>query len=382
MKVANLISAPVSVALAIVPLNYLGEILGLFSFPADLPQVKIIKDLCLLVSICVYSVVLCLVSKPVRIVPLFSLLGILTFSFAAALFGEYGVLGAVSGFRAILPLVFVLIVSLIKWIPGRSEVIILKWIFYIQLALQIFEFFYGQSRWEVYESIGLNARNAGMFTYPSTAGYFAVFTYIYIRAFNVSSGPLTLAVMISTVLSGSFGALVVLMVYFIITLCVRFVLPIFVFASVGGYALLQARVFEELIFISLMSRVNIFMDIYSEVGVFSNSFGYYSNTGSFILGGPTVDSTINYILGSYGLVGLVLFLAATCGAAILRYASRRSLAVLVAFFLTSLLVSILEVYPTNLLILMLIYRFGSGSNTGVEKGMADVQANLRAKPHW
>ena len=364
-------------AIATVPINYFNEILGLFTLSIDSSLFKIFKDLVLVLCIFFNLLVLSIVASRVRVVPLMSLLFIVPLSLMASLLGDYGILGAISGFRSILPLLFILIICLNKSEPGYGEITTLKVIFYLQLLLQIYEFFWGQSRWETYESIGLSARNAGMFTYPSTAGYFAVFTYIFLKTFYQSSAYFTIAVIISTVLSGSFGALVVLIVYLTMTLGAFLLVPIFLLSFAGGYAFLQVRAFEDLIYLSLISRLNIFWDIYRDVGLFSSSFGYYSNTGAFILGGPTVDSTVNYILGSFGLMGLVIYFLALFLAVCLRVANHRSTSVLAVFFATSFLVSILEVYPANLLILMLIYRVGSAGKIFSREGKLSFYSNFK-----
>lgn len=245
----------------------------------------------------------------------------------------------------------------------------LQVVFVVHFLMQIVQLFLAYD-WYGLNYFNLSARAPGVFLIPGTAAAFTVVNFYMARFFHnnglLSNFAITWLCFISVMLTESatgilaFFILLALLhvrknMLWLIPVLIAIILPMVMYL----YLNINSRG-VEMMAVSGGSRLNIFMDAISRVGLFSSTFGYGSNTVYLITGdGLPTDSTYAAILVNCGIFGLFFFLAIlviSFGYAIL-YELKPLAALVVMTALFSLSTNISETYPLNLLTVMFVSFF-------------------------
>jgi hypothetical protein len=337
--------------IVLVPFNYLKEIFSIFAIYIDVPGLKLLKDLYILTFTIFLLFHLMLYPKLARL-SFYVLFSLSSLSLIGIMHTEHGLLGIVSGLRSILPVFFVALVCARRTSIHPFVFDSLSLLLWLQLFLQVYEMFFGQARWEGLASAGISLRNAGMFSYPSTSGFFALSFFILVCELNFRKKNLTFRVFISLLLSGAVAPLLIFFLYAAMKRRANVFSYIVAIPSIlaSFFVLTQARGVADIIYISLGSRYRIFEMIHDEVGLISAGFGFYSNAGASLISGPTIDSTFNYVLGSFGFFALLGLLIGFLVTFVKNLFSEEGNAFLISIFGSMFVVSIFEVYPANIIL--------------------------------
>ena len=272
-----------------------------------------------------------------------------------------------SGIRWSLPLLLTILLIRFDSIIIFNQVSkTLKIILVFHFIIQIIQFF----TLELFgvNFMGLSLRNPGIFLIPNTAGAFSIFSLIYMlyaSKYNLISKWIKLLLILSTLLSGSSTAILILFFIIFINYFRKYIvlLPIFVVVPLlFGYQLLELMrpgVFNE----SLMPRINLLFDNFINSGIIIGDFGAATNTAvSFV---NVLESSGNVISADSfwgGLpvnLGLLLFLTFFSLNLLLIFISFldkkvENLILFASIFLFSFTSSLLESYPVNIIISILL----------------------------
>lgn len=241
----------------------------------------------------------------------------------------------------------------------------------LHFLLQIFQLFSGITWFGVIE--GYSVRNSGIFLLPNTAAFFSVIVlYWFMYEFNGNRFikiSFILLCIISIFLTGSGTGVVVasilVLIYLIPKKCMLLGFPILSMASIPGLFLVSYFRGEYYIEVSGGTRLQNFKDVLSDVGLFSQNFGYYTNVAILMdKGDMIVDSTFGSILGNLGLIVfivVVVFLLYLAFKAYLQL-NKTKLSFVTIVSLFSLTTIILEAYPMNLLLSLIGCKLYNNTN--------------------
>ena len=245
----------------------------------------------------------------------------------------------------------------------------LQAVFIVHFLLQIIQLniayeWYGLNRF------GLSARSPGIFLIPATSAAFTVMVFYLSRYFNNSGLLPNLAItwisFISVALTESATGLIAFFILltllhlkkawlWLAPILVATITPVIVYA----YLNMNARG-EEMMSVSGGTRIDIFLDAFSNAGLFSSKFGQGTNTAVLITGdGMIADSTYTAILVNFGISGLTFFLAILAISFIyaMLHKSKSLAAFIILMSVFSLTLNISETYPVSLLAVLVISFF-------------------------
>ena len=321
--VKPLIQQLIIVMLFLTPIYNYGEIIAYSTgnVLSDNPNlstpiyIKLLKDFFFILIILITSFEI-IINKVVNKLFLF-LVPLLATVSIAILINKNGIFSIASGIKWILPivLIFFLFDKIDDLFLTRISKILYK-LLYLHLTIQIFQLFFMPTFWGA-SSFGLSIRNPGLFSMPSTASFFAILV-IYFNFFysNLNKKTLLILCTLSVILTRSGAGIAALLLFYIyyfvpkrfyklLYILMPFLLVLFPIIII----FLTGR--DDVISGSGMIRVFLFMDILTNVNLFSTNFGLATNNAS-LLGVQTntisTDSAISMILANFGLIPFILFL--------------------------------------------------------------------------
>jgi hypothetical protein len=321
--VKPLIQQLIIVMLFLTPIYNYGEIIAYSTgnVLSDNPNlstpiyIKLLKDFFFILIILITSIEI-IINKVANKLFLFLVPLLVTVSIAI-LINKNGIFSIASGIKWILPivLIFFLFDKIDDLFLTRISKILYK-LLYLHLTIQIFQLFYMPTFWGA-SSFGLSIRNPGLFSMPSTASFFAILV-IYFNFFYSNLNKKTLLILgtLSVILTRSGAGIAALLLFYIyyfvpkrfyklLYILMPFLLVFFPIIII----FLTGR--DDVISGSGMIRVFLFMDILTNVNLFSTNFGLATNNAS-LLGEQTntisTDSAISMILANFGLIPFILFL--------------------------------------------------------------------------
>jgi hypothetical protein len=278
------------------------------------------------------------------------------------LFGDADLAQLLIGIRFTLP---ILILFLSYFIFNKNDVLKIKnlllILFYMNLGIQIVQFFIGIPWYGTYDTTGFSVRNPGFFLIPNTSAFFVlIITYLVLYHFDIKEKLKILFIFfsfLSTLLTASgTGILAFLMlniIYFtkrILLLIFLILSPIFLYLSLNLVEYIRG---PEYISISGGTRLKILVDMFNSASLISSDFGKFTNAYVSLRGsGDIMDSTLAALLGNHGLlptVILVLILIFLFIYSLINLdKSKISLLIIILSFSSTTI--IFEAYPMNLLL--------------------------------
>jgi hypothetical protein len=245
-----------------------------------------------------------------RLLIFYFLLGFIL-SYAAVSLLRLDALTVFLGLRSYLPIIFILFGFYFYRFDPSTLFPVLRVLLYIELILQILQFFYAPS---YYGStlFGYNLTNPGTFLIPSTMASFAILVYYYARK---NGDPITATFsLVSVVLSRSSTALLIVIIYFVIVFIKRsrfsdgVLVVILLLSAYLIYLNLETVTGRDNIVDNLVTRFEIFTENLDEP--FGKGFGLGS--GSAVLaqrkGALIADSTISSLLINFGWLSFPIYL--------------------------------------------------------------------------
>lgn len=244
--------------------------------------------------------------------------------------------------------------------------------------LQIYQLIYFPKFWGI-NFMGLNLRNPGLFSIPSTMAFFTLvvmyYAYVFLNGGFFRNSIIYFFVPISILLTASGTGLVAMAVSYAMILYnklkdknlkILFLLVLLVTICFVSTNLNQLSGRED-IYHSVAVRLNIFSSFLNEliqapIKIFiSNEFGVGTNTEVLIsntlglkLNNIIVDSTITSILANTGFISTILFIIILLRLFFINFASRFFITIYILFSLTTI---IFETFPMNLIFALNIAYF-------------------------
>ncbi len=228
------------------------------------------------------------------------------------------------------------------------------------MSIQLFQFFSGIS-W--FGLVGrYSARNPGIFLLPNTGAFFSIVFLFYVLFLKEKQKIkykflLTLLAVISILLTGSGTGLVAVSVIIGIYILPRRFIVFSPFVLILSFLLLKFLSTyirgEEYIEISGGTRLAIFFNTFQETGIFSPSFGYFTNVANLMAAGDKImDSTYASILGNLGIFPFVVLIIMVLFYLLKAFwcLNKTNITFLLIVLLFSATTIILEVYPMNMLL--------------------------------
>lgn len=333
------------------------------------PYVKGIKDLIFILIILV-SLVLIFNRKKINLI-LLSLLAIFfLLLFIPAYLNHDNVIIFFAGIRWFMP--FILVLFLIRHIDKNlltkiAEV--LFWLFIFHFIFQIIQLFFAGG-WFGINSLGLSARNPGIFFIPSTAGVFAILVLFFSKFYMDKhlERKIYFLIPISLFLTASgtgIGTYIIFMSIYYLKEKYFLLMPIFLiflaFILIFALDTLSGRsgLLEE----SFGTRLLIFRDVFYDASLLPTSFGYGTSTGYLIANKfgldfdmAVTDSWFATIFVNFGLINSFIVVALLVTFYIILIAKKRKeeLLFLTIFTLFSATTVFTESFPANLLFAVLL----------------------------
>lgn len=256
-----------------------------------------------------------------------------------------------------------------RFMKKVAEILLI--LFIPHLFLQIYQLF-NMQLWYGTNIFGLAARTPGFFLIPNTAAFFSVACFFFLQYYYGLEKVKTkvflsclMGISIFLTMSGT-GIIVFSLLLIIITNNKRYikhiliVSPIFIILLLLIIPIISGRS-EGYVEDSLGVRLQIFLEILTSSGFFTNSFGLGTNTGVMINenSGKILDSIYASIIANTGLIGFVFFLIVFSIWLFYLFSSNRmdmySFTIIFALFGATTI--IFEAYPLNLLFIICLAYF-------------------------
>jgi hypothetical protein len=371
LKIDNLKYILLTFSLIIVPLNNISEILSLFTMTLKSQSealtpffIKISKDAVYIFFFIHGFYYLFKTQKIDRIMLFLALL----FFFVilplnlTILFGDADYTQLLIGIRFTLP---ILVLFLSYFIFNKNDILKIKnllfMLFYLNLGIQIVQFFMGISWFGIYDTTGFSIRNPGFFLLPNTSAFFIIIiTYLVLYHFDIKEKIKIrfiffsfLSMLLTASGTGIFVFLILNIIYFtkkILLLIFLILSPIFMYLTLN---LVEYMRDTEYISTSGGTRLKILMDMFNSASLISSDFGKFTNAYVLLRGdGDIMDSTWAALLGNHGLLPtvilvLILILLFIYSLINLDKSKISFLIIILSFSSTTI---IFEAYPMNLLL--------------------------------
>lgn len=276
-----------------------------------------------------------------------------------------------AGIRWLIPFILMLVL-----IPYITRELIIKvsyigfYLFIFHFLIQFFQLFFAGG-WFGLNTLGLSARNPGIFFIPSTSAFFTILI-LFLNMYYMDNPKIKRIIFIlspiSIFLTASGTGIVVYIVTSSLYLLKRKyilalpILGIFLFFIVL-LTLEDITGRKDFIELSFGVRVGIFLELLQNSELFSSNFGYATNTGILMssLSGVknnafVADSTYSSILGNLGLFTFILVISFIFTSLFLAWLQKdkEKLTFIFIYSLFSATTIIFEVYPANLLFAILM----------------------------
>jgi len=368
----------ISVALLLTPLYNYGEVYVLFtgnvvdqaSLKTPL-EIKIIKDF-LIILVLFLSVALLLKRQKIHKQMFIAFAFICVSLYSVLISIDTSFLSFVIGIRWLIPfiLAFLLLGVVNKnYLYHLANVLAL--LFVVHFIFQVLQLFYS-GHWYGVSSFGLSLRNPGILFIPSTSAFFSImvlfFTLNYMKHDN-NRMFLLLLIPFSILLTASGTGVIALITVYIVNISqkmkvgklVILFLPLLAVSSIPILEFFTGRtgIVEQ----SFGARYEIFKDLLISSNLFSENFGYGTSTAYLLsnylgidnVGVPT-ESLFSALLVNLGFVPFLLFLTFLFIFALKAYLLRREdiLQFVIIYILFGLTTSVLESFPANLLMSVLL----------------------------
>jgi hypothetical protein len=371
LKIDNLKYILLTFSLIIVPLNNISEILSLFTMTLKSQSealtpffIKILKDTVYFFFFIYGFYYLFKTQKIDRIMLFLALL----FFFVilplntTLLLGDADFVQLLIGIRFTLP---ILVLFLSYFIFNKNDILKIKnllfILFYLNLGIQIVQFFMGIPWFGIYDTLGFSIRNPGFFLLPNTSAFFIIIiTYLVLYHFDIKEKIKIRYIFfsfLSMLLTASGTGIFVFLILNIIYFTKKIILPVFLMLS-------PIFLYLILIFIEYMrgtgyisisggTRLKILIDMFNSISLISSEFGKFTNAYVLLRGsGDIMDSTWAALLGNYGLLPsaiLVLILIFLFIYSLINL-DKSGISYLIIIFSFASTTIIFEAYPMNLLL--------------------------------
>ncbi len=373
LKLDNLKYTLLTFSLIITPLNNIYEVFTLFTMTLKSQSealtpifLKILKDVVYVFFFIYGFYYLFKIQKIDRIILFLALL----FFFVivplntSLLFGDADLAQLLIGIRFTLP---ILILFLSYFIFNKNDVLKIKnlllILFYMNLGIQIVQFFIGVPWHDIYDTTGFSVRNPGFFLLPNTSAFFVIIiTYLVLYHFDIKEKIKIcfiffsfLSMLLTASGTGIFAFLMLTIIYFmkrILLLIFLILSPIFLYLSLNLVEYIRG---PEYISISGGTRLKILVDMLNSASLISSNFGKFTNAYVLLRGGGDImDSTFAALLGNHGLLPTVIIVSILIFLFIYSLInlnkSKVSLLIIILSFSSTTI--IFEAYPMNLLLAM------------------------------
>jgi hypothetical protein len=328
--------------------------------------IKLLKDFFFILIILIASIEI-IIKKVTNKLFLF-LVPILAIVSIVILINKNGIFSIASGIKWILPifLIFFLFDKIDDLFLKKIGNVLFK-LLWIHLIVQIFQLFFMPTFFGV-SYFGLSNRNPGLFAMPSTASFFAILV-IYFNFFYSNSNKKTLLILcaLSVILTASGAGIAAMLLFFVFYFVPKryykvlyFFMPFILILFPILIIFLTGR--SEVFTVSGMIRVILFMNILTNVNLFSTNFGLATNNAS-LLGEQSniiaTDSAISMILANFGLIPFALFLVFYFSwMFVIFYNKNKELICFsLIFSIFALTSSLTESFPGNILFAVLIAHY-------------------------
>jgi hypothetical protein len=371
IKIDNLKYILLIFSLIIVPLNNISEILALFTMTLKSQSealtpffIKILKDAVYIFFFIYGFYYLFKTQKIDRIILFLALLFLFVILplNTTLLLGDTDFAQLLIGIRFSLPL---LIIFLSFYIFNKNDILKIKnllfILFYLNLGIQIVQFFMGIPLYGIYDTLGFSIRNPGFFLLPNTSAFFIIIiTYLVLYHFDIKEKIKIrfiffsfLSILLTASGTGIFVFLILNIIYFtkkILLLIFLILSPIFLYLTLNLVEYIRDT---EYISISGSTRLKILMDMFNSASLISSDFGKFTNAYVLLRGdGDIMDSTWAALLGNYGFlpsVILVLILIFLFIYSLINLdKSKISFLIIILSFSSTTI--IFEAYPMNILL--------------------------------
>jgi len=371
LKIDKLKYALLIFSLIIVPLNNISEVFSLFTMTLKSQSealtpifIKILKDTVYFFFFIYGFYYLFKTQKIDRIMLFLALL----FFFVilplntTLLLGDADFVQLLIGIRFTLP---ILVLFLSYFIFNKNDILKIKnllfILFYLNLGIQIVQFFMGIPWFGIYNTLGFSIRNPGFFLLPNTSAFFIIIiTYLVLYHFDIKEKIKIRFIFfsfLSILLTASGTGIFVFLILNIIYFTKKIILPVFLMLS-------PIFLYLILIFIEYMrgtgyisisggTRLKILIDMFNSISLISSEFGKFTNAYVLLRGsGDIMDSTWAALLGNYGLLPsaiLVLILIFLFIYSLINL-DKSGISYLIIIFSFASTTIIFEAYPMNLLL--------------------------------
>jgi len=371
LKIDKLKYALLIFSLIIVPLNNISEVFSLFTMTLKSQSealtpifIKILKDTVYFFFFIYGFYYLFKTQKIDRIMLFLALL----FFFVilplntTLLLGDADFVQLLIGIRFTLP---ILVLFLSYFIFNKNDILKIKnllfILFYLNLGIQIVQFFMGIPWFGIYDTLGFSIRNPGFFLLPNTSAFFIIIiTYLVLYHFDIKEKIKIRYIFfsfLSMLLTASGTGIFVFLILNIIYFTKKIILPVFLMLS-------PIFLYLILIFIEYMrgtgyisisggTRLKILIDMFNSISLISSEFGKFTNAYVLLRGsGDIMDSTWAALLGNYGLLPsaiLVLILIFLFIYSLINL-DKSGISYLIIIFSFASTTIIFEAYPMNLLL--------------------------------
>lgn len=288
------------------------------------PAFKFIKDI-LVIAIFALSLPLFLYrAKTPAILGMLSLMVFVVIS-AAYTFFVHREIYFLAGFRWILPIFIIMLISVIDIKRNdKSVVYLVFYIFVINIATQCYQLAF-MPHWFGTSDLGISARVMGIFMAPNTSAFFTCTTIAFLaykkEYFNKPTiAALVVFAVLSVLLTRSgTGLLTLVAILTILVIPIRYIM----FAAIAMAVVLPLLLLnldslldrDNYVVLSGIGRIKLMLIAFQNVGFVSSEFGYHTNTANLLFSmlDPSKvyeasDSIIASVQGNLGYIGTALYL--------------------------------------------------------------------------
>lgn len=222
--------------------------------------------------------------------------------------------------------------------------------------------FFGRS------SLGINLRNPGLFIIPNTGAFFTIISLYTVLFFSDMAERKKFIIVMVSVLSvllamsttGIIVLPVLLFLYYFRSKYIKHLPILIVFTVILATSLLIGSAERSDADVSGRNRVEIFTENFSNARVFSDLFGYGTNTALIIAKDAWgMDSTYASLVVNLGYWGFIIFMSLLISGIFYTALSknREMLTIFIIIALFSATTIIYEVYPANLIFSLTVAYF-------------------------
>lgn len=336
------------------------------------PYIKGLKDIFSLLIIFM-SLSLIVKQKKINKVSLFLFFLLILLCILPSLLLNNNTIIFFSGMRWIMP--FILAIFLIGLINKKILKTISKILFYLfilHFTFQIMQLFFTQG-WFGINSLGLPARNPGLFFIPNTAGFFTILVLFFSKFYmkNSKEKKIRYLIPLSLFLTASGTGLALYIIFMVLYFIKKNYLPlvplllvflaiflVFTLDTISG----RNGLLED----SFVPRLIMFYNVFVDATYFPDTFGYGTSTGYLIANHyglnfdmAVTDSWYATIIVNLGLVNSYIILILMIGMFIyaVMSKSKEKLLFFIIYSLFSATTIFTEVYPVNLLFAVLLAHY-------------------------